>query len=139
MAAIAIPIAVQVAAALAPQIPAVVQLFEDLFGHSSATGKQTGATAKLPGVVGVLQSTATTMANAGLIPSAGVVDPALPSVLAGAVEQAVAAMKAQGLLGPPAASPNPAGLPTSPSPAGNAGAPSMAFRISGTLQIVSGA
>lgn len=131
MAAAIVPAALQVAAELAPiAVPAAVQLFESLLGHSSETGKKQGD-AKASGAVAVLTSAAQTMANAGVIPSAGVVDPSLPAVLAGAVEQAVAAMKAQGLLGPPSSDPA-----TSPDPAGNAGAKPV--QITGTIQITGG-
>jgi hypothetical protein len=99
MAAAIIPLVASAVAAIAPQIPSIVQLVEGLFGHSSQTGKQEGI-AKLQAAVALLQQALTALANAGKIPSAPVIDPNTPAALAGAVQQAVDSLQKAGLLGP---------------------------------------
>lgn len=104
MAAAVIPLVAAGVQVIAPLIPNIVQTVENLFGHSSQTGKQDGSS-KLTTTVSLLQQLLTEFANAGKMPSAPVVDPGMPAALAGATQQAVTAMKAQGLLGPPASDP----------------------------------
>jgi hypothetical protein len=110
MAAAVIPVIASVISAVGPQIPAIVQFVEALFGHSKDTGKQTGDV-KLQTAVQLLQQALTALANSGVIPSQGVVDPSLPAALAGAVQQVVDALKTQGqLTGTETASVTPSGL-----------------------------
>ena len=118
MAAAIIPLVAAGVEAIAPQIPKLVTWLESVFGHSSTSpaNVQTGAT-KLTTGVQILQQTLTNMANAGLIPSASVVDPTMSSALAGAIQTVVNQLKASGQLGP--STPVPAGTSvtsTLPSP-----------------------
>lgn len=103
--AIAAPLAIQAAGVL---IPAAVKWAEDRLGHSSVTGEKKGDE-KMGAVVAVLQNALVTLANAGAIPSAPVVDPNLKTQLTSAVQAEYQSQKAAGLLDPPAAqAPKPA-------------------------------
>jgi hypothetical protein len=97
MAAAIIPLVATAIGAIGPQIPSIVQMVENLFGHSSQTNKPAG-TDKMQLAVTIGQAVLTGLANTGKIPSAPVVDPSLPAGLAGAIQQAVDAMKAAGKL-----------------------------------------
>lgn len=121
MAAGVIPIVAGVISAIGPQIPGIVQFVEGLFGHSSTTGTKDGPT-KLQTAVGLLTTALQALANAGKIPSAGVVDPSLPAGLAGAVQQVVDLLQGQGLLGP-GIPPGPQLVPLAPSAPGTVSAP----------------
>lgn len=120
--AIVIPAVASLISGIAPQIPAIVQFVEGLFGHPSSgatpTATPTGEQ-KLQTAVTLLIQALTSLANAGKIPSAGVVDPSLPAALTGAVQAVVDALKASGGLPAtqgaqtataPAATPKPATL-----------------------------
>ena len=87
-------------AAVAPIIPSLVTLAEKIFGHSQDTGKPPQGDNKMTSVTTAAMAFLTALANAGLIPSAAVVDASLPAALIGAVQQEVTSQKAQGLLGP---------------------------------------
>jgi hypothetical protein len=98
MAAVIVPLIVTAISAIGPEIPAIVQLVERLFGHSPATAPKEGE-AKMQTAVSILTNILQTLANAGKIPSAPVVDPALPAGLAGAVQAVFDGLKASGTLG----------------------------------------
>ena len=97
MAAAILPIVGMAISLVEPFIPTLVTWAEGLLGHSSVTGSKDGA-AKMTTVTSVLQAILTALANAGKIPSAGVVDPSLPKALQDAVQKAVDAMKTSGTL-----------------------------------------
>jgi hypothetical protein len=97
MAAAIIPLVAAAVSAIGPQIPGIVQMVENLFGHSADTGKKDGP-AKMQTAVTLSTAMLQQLANAGRIPSAPVVDASLPAGLAGAIQQAVDALKAQGQL-----------------------------------------
>ena len=99
MAALIIPLVVTAITAIGPEIPAIVALVERLFGHSSATNPKEGD-AKMATAVSILTNILQTLANAGKIPSAPVVDPALPAGLAGAVQAVFDGLKSAGALKP---------------------------------------
>ena|ERR1700674_107616 len=98
MAAAIIPLVAAAVGAISPLIPSIVQSVEGLFGHSTSSGQKDGAD-KMTAAVSMLTAALQQLANAGKIPSGPVVDPSLPAGLAGAVQQAVDALKAQGMLG----------------------------------------
>lgn len=100
MAAAIIPLVASAVGAISPFVPEIVQFVEGLFGHSTASSNKDGAI-KMETAVTILTTALQQLANAGKIPSAPVVDPRLPAGLAGAVQQAVDALKAQGHLGSP--------------------------------------
>ena len=95
MAAAIIPLVSAAIAAIGPQIPNIVQSVEALFGHSSTTGTQTGPL-KMQASVDALTAMLQSFANAGLIPSAPVVDSSLPAGLVGAIQTVVDQLKAAG-------------------------------------------
>jgi hypothetical protein len=123
MAAAIIPLVAAAVGAISPLIPGIVQAVEGLFGHSATTNTQDGA-AKMQAAVAMLTAALQQLANAGRIPSGPVVDPSLPAGLAGAVQQAVDALKAQGLLGSPTAGQSTA-KPAPPATASQSGGPSV--------------
>lgn len=127
MAAAAIPLATAAVSAIAPFIPQLVQMVEDLFGHSSKTGQQTGEQ-KMQTVVTAAQALLTAIANAGKVPSASVLDPSTPAAIAGAAQQVVTSMKAAGLLNG-----QPATTATIPAAVSNTTAP---ITITGTFQLI---
>lgn len=100
MAAAIIPLVTAAVGAISPHVPEIVQFVERLFGHSTVSATKDGPI-KMETAVSMLTTALQQLANAGRIPSAPVVDPSLPAGLAGAVQQAVDALKAQGLLGAP--------------------------------------
>lgn len=95
MAAAIIPLVSAAIAAVGPRIPGIISFVEGLFGHSDQTGQKDGPV-KLETAVAMLETALQHLANAGKIPSAPVVDPSLPAGLAGAVQQAFDALRAQG-------------------------------------------
>lgn len=97
MAAAVIPIVGTAIQVIAPAIPSIISWVEGLFGHSSTTGKQSGAQ-KLETVVSIITNALTGMANSGLLPSAGIVDPAFKTELQKVVQQVVENMQKAGLL-----------------------------------------
>jgi hypothetical protein len=105
MATAILPIVATVAGIIEPYLPTIIQGVENLFGHSSVTGSKDG-TAKMQAAVAVGSALLTGLAEAGKIPATGVVDATLPTVLAAAVQKAVDAMKAAGLLTAPLAAPS---------------------------------
>jgi hypothetical protein len=125
MAAVIIPLVTAAVGAISPHIGEIAQFVEGLFGHSSVSGTKDGPI-KMETAVSMLTVALQQLANAGRIPSTPVMDPSLPAGLAGAVQQAVDALKAQGLLGGPTAvqpstKPAPAAItsqPAGPSVAG---------------------
>ena len=97
MAAAVIPIVATVLGIVRPALPSIISWVEGLFGHSTTTGKKTGPQ-KTDAVIGVVQAVLTGLANSGLLPSAGVVDPAFQGELAKLVQDTVDAMNKSGLL-----------------------------------------
>ena len=131
MAAAIIPLVVAAVSAIGPQIPAIVQMVEGLFGHSSTTGTQDGAT-KMAAAVAALTSLLQSYANAGKIPSASVVDPSLAAGLTGAIQQVVDQLNAAGKLNGSTSAPTApisATTPVLPSPV----TPGTKVAVSGTL------
>ena len=130
MAATIIPLVAAAISAIGPQIPSIVQMVENLFGHSSQTGQKDGD-AKLQTAVTIGQALLQQLANAGKIASAPVVDGSLPAGLTGATQQVVDSLQKQGRLGAAATAASAAAAASSPAAAGNSA--SAGWTFSGTL------
>ncbi len=77
MAAAAIPLVLSAVQVVAPMIPGIISFVEGLFGSGQ----------KKQAAVDLLHAQLNALANAGKIPSAGVVDPSLPAALGDAVQK----------------------------------------------------
>jgi hypothetical protein len=91
---------------ISPLIPGAILTIENLFGHSSISGSQDGPE-KMAAAIKLLTTALQALSDAGKVPPVPVADPALSAVLAGAIQQAVDSLKAQGQLGNPTTAPSP--------------------------------
>ncbi len=72
---------VEVAQLVVPLVPSIISFVQSIFGDGNGAAKKQAA-------VDLLHGGLTTLANAGKIPSSGVVDPTLPNELGNVVQKA---------------------------------------------------
>jgi hypothetical protein len=132
MAAAIIPLVSAAVSAIGPQIPSIVQMVEELFGHSSQTGQKEGD-AKMQAAVSIGSTAFQQLANSGKVPSAPVVDPSLSAGLTGAIQQVMDSLQKLGQLRAAGSPPAPS-VSTALNPAPRAAAANSAgWTFSGTL------
>jgi|ERR1700730_2299833 len=83
---------------ISPLIPGAIITIENLLGHSSVTGTQDGPS-KMAAAVKLLTVALQALVDAGKVPPMPVSEPAMSAGLAGAIQQMVDQLKAQGQLG----------------------------------------
>ena len=109
-AAVVIPLVLSAITTIGPVIPTVIKMLEDLFGGTSKTPDDKLGPVKMQTGVDLLTTSLTSLANAGKLPSAAVLDANLKAALQGAIQVEYDKMKADGrLTAPPVPAPVPPG------------------------------